>query len=354
MKHGIPVFDGDGHVLENIQEIDGYYEGAFAGNRRMEGMTIFPSLDGWSRSSIVKEGDADRKYWHTTADLWGDMLEMIGAEGSALFPTSALAYGLMQSYDFQTATCIAYNNWLEGEYTSRDERLYGVGLTPINDIDAGRKEIIRCAKQRENFVAMMLPGVVTNGKTFGDEFYWPLYEEAQRQEIPMTFHGGPSRGFGFDHLRPFCKVHTLEHPVPLMIQVTDMMFSGVFETFPDLKFAFLEGGCSWVPFMMDRMDYEFNSVLGAGVRKTMKRKPSEIFRDTDSIWVSCEMGENSLKHVLDFYGTDRIIYASDYPHEPTEDDLTSDIPDFLANDDYSAEVKGKILCHNAKNFYNLD
>ena len=33
MKHGIPVFDGDGHVMENIQEIDSYYEGAFAGNR---------------------------------------------------------------------------------------------------------------------------------------------------------------------------------------------------------------------------------------------------------------------------------------------------------------------------------
>ena len=353
MDHRLPVFDGDGHVLENEKEIETYYEGEFAGNRRLEGMTIFPSLDGWSRSTIVREGDEGRKYWHTDADLWGEMLGVIGAEGSVLYPTSALAYGLMQSHEFQTATCVAYNNWLEGEYTAKDERLFGVGITPFNDVEAGKKEIIRCATSRKNFVAMLLPTVTANGKHFGDESYWPLYEEAERQNIPMTFHGAVSKGFGLDLLQPFVKVHTLEHPFPLMIQLTDMMFSGVFETFPKLKFAFLEGGCSWVPFMMDRMDYEFDSVFGVPVRKFMKKKPSDIFRDTESIWVSCEVGERSIKQVMDFCGSDRIIYASDFPHEPTEDDLTADIPDFLARNELSQEENGKVLYHNAKNFYGL-
>ena len=354
MKHGLPVFDGDGHVLENETEIEKYYEGDFVGSRRLEGMTIFPSLDGWSRSMIVKEGDEGRKHWHTDAALWGEMLEVIGCEGSVLYPTSALAYGIMQSIEFQTATCIAYNNWLEGEYTSKDDRLFGVGLIPFNDIDAGKKEIIRCAKSRKNFPAMLLPTVTGNARHFGDEYFWPLYEEAERQNIPITFHGAVSKGFGLDLLQPFVKVHTLEHPIPLMIQITDMMFSGVFETFPNLKFAFLEGGCSWVPFMMDRMDYEYDSVFGVASRKKLKKKPSQIFRDTDSIWVSCEMGEKSMKHVMDFYGTDRIIYASDFPHEPTEEDMTADVPDFLASNDFSQEEKGKVLYHNARNLYGLN
>jgi len=354
MKHGLPVFDGDGHVLENETEIEKYYEGDFVGSRRLEGMTIFPSLDGWSRSMIVKEGDKGRKHWHTDAALWGEMLEVIGCEGSVLYPTSALAYGIMQSIEFQTATCIAYNNWLEGEYTSKDDRLFGVGLIPFNDIEAGKKEIIRCAKSRKNFPAMLLPTVTGNARHFGDEYFWPLYEEAERQNIPITFHGAVSKGFGLDLLQPFVKVHTLEHPIPLMIQITDMMFSGVFETFPNLKFAFLEGGCSWVPFMMDRMDYEYDSVFGVAARKKLKKKPSQIFRDTDSIWVSCEMGEKSMKHVMDFYGTDRIIYASDFPHEPTEEDMTADVPDFLASNDFSQEEKGKVLYHNARNLYGLN
>lgn len=353
-QHPVPVFDGDGHVLEAEDELERYYEGEFKGAQRMTGMSIFPSLDGWSRSTIVAEGDEGPRYWKTDAKIWAEILDLVGLEGSVLYPTAALAYGLMQSWEFQTATCIAYNNWLEGEYTEKDPRLFGVGLTPINDVAAAQKEVIRCANDRKNFVAMLLPSVTVNNRSFGDEYYWPIYEEAQRQGIAMTFHGGPSRGFGFDHLQPFAKVHTLEHPVPLMVQLTDMMFSGVFTEFPDLKVAYLEGGCSWVPFMMDRLDYEYDSVFGVPIRNKIGKKPSQIMRDTDSIWVSCEMGERSLKHVVDFYGSDRIIYASDFPHEPTEEDLTADVPDFLANNEYSDELKSKILYHNAKRLYDVN
>ena len=266
MKHDIPVFDGDGHVLEPDRELAEHYEGRWTGNRRLEGMTIFPSLDGWSRSSIVEEGDEGRRYWSTDSDIWAEILDKIGLEGSVLYPTSGLAYGLMQSEEFQTATCIAYNNWLEEHYTRKDSRLWGVGLIPYGDVEAAKKEVARCATERTNFGAMLLPTVTVNGKYFGDECYWPIYEEAERQGMTIAFHGAVSRGFGLDNLKPFLKVHTLEHPVPLMIQMTDMMFNGVFETFPNLKFAFLEGGCSWITFMMDRLDYELDSVFGVPVR----------------------------------------------------------------------------------------
>lgn len=353
MKHEIPVFDGDGHVLEPDSELAQHYEGKWTNNRRMDGMTIFPSLDGWARSSIVQEGDEGRKHWSTNAEIWSEILDKVGLEGSVLYPTAGLGYGLMQSEEFQTATAIAYNNWLEERYTKKDDRLYGVGLIPFNDIEAAKKEVIRCANERKNFCAMLLPTVTVNGRHFGDEFYWPIYEEAERQGITLAFHGAPSRGFGLDNLKPFLKVHTLEHPVPLMIQMTDMMFSGVFETFPKLKFAFLEGGCAWITFMMDRLDYEYDSVFGVPVRHKMKRKPSEIIRDTESIWLSCEMGERSLKYVIDAMGADRVIYASDFPHEPTEDDLTADVPDFLADNEYSMEVKQKVLYHNTKALYGI-
>ncbi len=353
MKHEIPVFDGDGHVLETDADLEGRYEGVWTGNKRLGGMTIFPSLDGWSRSTIVHEGDEGRKYWTTDAEIWAELLDKVGLEGSVLYPTAGLAYGLMQSEEFQTATCIAYNNYIEEEYCRKDDRLFGVGMTPYADVPTAVKEVARCSKERKNVAAMLLPTVTVNGKYFGNEEFWPIYEEAERQNMPIVFHGAPSRGFGLDNMKPFVKVHTLEHPVPLMIQLTDMMFSGVFETFPDLKFAFLEGGCAWVPFMMDRLDYEYDSVFGAPIRPRLSKKPSAVFRDTESIWVSCEMGEASLKYVVDAVGSDRVIYASDFPHEPTEDDLTDDVPDFLANNAYSMEIKSKVLYHNAKALYGI-
>ena len=354
MQHRMPVFDGDGHVLDNDAELDGYFEDGWKNSKRLTGMTIFPSLDGWSRSVQISEQDASRRYWHTDANVWGDILDRMGLEGSVLYPTIALAYGLMREISFATATATAYNNWLEGEYTKKDDRLFGVGLMPIENPEGAIKELRRCKTERKNFVAMLLPSVTASGMTYGHPSFWPVYEEAERQNMPLVLHGAPSQGFGFDHFRPFVKVHTLEHPVPLMVQLTDMMFSGIFEDFPNLRVAYLEGGASWVPFMMDRLDYEYDSVQGAEIRKKLKHRPSWYMSETDNFWVSCEMGERALKYTIDMMGADRIIYASDFPHEPTEEDLMTDVPNFLADPDYNDEVKAKILYHNSKRLYHID
>ena len=63
-----------------------------------------------------------------------------------------------------------------------------------------------------------------------------------------------------------------------------MMFAGVFDEFPTVRFAFLEAGCAWIPFMMDRMDYEFDSMHGTECRTRMKKRPSEYFQEGESIW----------------------------------------------------------------------
>jgi predicted TIM-barrel fold metal-dependent hydrolase len=316
-------------------------------------MTIFPSLDGWSRSVQIAEHDTARKHWTSDAKIWGEALDKIGLDGSVLYPTIALAYGLMREVGFATATATAYNNWLDAEYTRLDDRLYGVGLMPVENPDGAIKEMRRCKNERKNFVAMLLPSVTASGMTYGHPSFWPVYAEAEKLGMPLALHGAPSVGFGFDHFRPFVKVHTLEHPIPLMIQLTDMMFSGVFDDFPKLKVAFLEGGASWVPFMMDRLDYEYDTVQGMEVRKKVRHTPSWYMTETDNFWVSCEMGERGIKYTADMMGSERIMYASDFPHEPTEEALMSDIPEFLDRNDLDETTKANILGRNARRFYGL-
>lgn len=350
---GYDIFDGDGHVLEDDNELVDYYEGDFAGCMRMNGLSIFPSLDGWSRSPMLAKADADRKYWHTDAEVWSECLEQIGAEGTVLYPTAALAHGLMRDVPFATATAVAYNNWLEDRYTAKDDRLFGAGVVPIQDPVAGAKEVKRCASKRKNFNAMVLPTVTSTGKTYGDEFFWPIFEEAERQGIALALHGAPSEGYGFNHFTRYIASHTLEHPVPLFVQITDMMFGGVFDAFPKLRFAFLEAGCSWIPFIMDRFDYEYDSIHGIEYRKKMKKRPSDYFREGENIWVAMELGESSVKYVIDMIGSERIFYASDYPHEPTMEDITTELPEFLDNNDISDEAKQNLVCNNAKNLYRI-
>lgn len=353
-SNGFKVFDGDGHVLESDDELAQYYEGEYAGGKRMGGMPIFPSLDGWSRSPMLTKADSNRKYWHTDAGVWSECLSDLGAEGSVLYPTGALAHGLMRDVPFATATAIAYNNWLEDRYTRQDDRLYGAGVVPLQDPEAAARELRRCAKDRKNFAAVVLPTVTNTGKTLGHKDFWPIFEAAAECDMAVAMHGAPSEGFGFNHFTSYISNHTLEHPVPLFINITDMMFAGVFDAFPTVRFAFLEAGCAWVPFMMDRMDYEYDSVHGIEHRKTMKKRPSEYFQDGDHIWVAMELGEKSLKYVIDSCGSERIIYASDYPHEPTYEDMTAELPEFLENPDYSDEVKTNLVYNNARKLYGIN
>ena len=121
--NGYDVFDGDGHVLEDTDELIRYYEGDYAGRTRLTALGLFPGLDGWSRGAMIGKEDSNRKYWHTDAAVWAECLADIGADGTVLYPTAALAHGLMRDVPFAVATAIAYNNWLEDRYTRPDDRL---------------------------------------------------------------------------------------------------------------------------------------------------------------------------------------------------------------------------------------
>jgi predicted TIM-barrel fold metal-dependent hydrolase len=50
--------------------------------------------------------------------------------------------------------------------------------------------------------------------------------------------------------------HVMELDEQLKEQLVSMIFEGVFELFPKLRFGCLECGVGWVPYMMDRMDEE--------------------------------------------------------------------------------------------------
>jgi predicted TIM-barrel fold metal-dependent hydrolase len=66
-----------------------------------------------------------------------------------------------------------------------------------------------------------------------------------------------------------------------------------------------------------------------------------------------ELGESSLPYVVEKIGSERIIYASDYPHEPTMEDITTELPEFLATNTISNEAKQNLVYNNAKNLYRI-
>ena len=89
----IPIIDADGHIYENEQEIEGYFEGPFKGLRRSKSFSLFPSLDGWPRGFLL--GGAE-KVIETPADVWLAFLDLAKIDAAVLYPSAGLAMGLIQ------------------------------------------------------------------------------------------------------------------------------------------------------------------------------------------------------------------------------------------------------------------
>jgi hypothetical protein len=72
---------------------------------------------------------------------------------------------------------------------------------------------------------------------------------------------------------------------------TNMMFQGVFQEFPRLRMAYLEAGAGWVPFMMDRMEEDYEK-FAARLAPQLKSPPSKFFK-SGNIFVTMEVEERT-------------------------------------------------------------
>ena len=342
----VPIIDADGHILEENDELEDYFEGPYEGHRRHQVFGLFPSLDGWPRGAVK----GLKKATQTSPESWTAFIDGAGIDAAVLYPTAGLAFGLIQDSDWACALARAYNNWFHDKYTRTNPRLKGVAILPVHDVPQAIIEL-RHAVTEQGMVAGLLPAVNVLHKGFGHSDFHPLYEEAQRLDCPLAIHGAPSQGLGFDYLQTMSMIHTLEHPIAQMIQLASMVLDGVFELFPKLRVGYLEAGAGWIPYMMDRMDDKFH-VDRKRKHFPLKKLPSETMKE-GNIFVTCELDEKILDVVARELGEDTLMYPSDFPHEKAVGEFGTDIPEFLERPDLSEGLKKKILYDNAKRFYGM-
>lgn len=332
------VMDADGHINEDEAGIAEFLGEPFAGKKRF--FASWPSLDGRFRSPDVTETDAK---------LWGGFLDGASIDAAVVYPTAGLAHGLIQDGGWATALASAYNDWMFARYTSQDPRLHAVALLSPQDVDASVKELRRAVRDRRS-VGGLLPAVTYDNAVFGKEKFWPLYEEAVRLDKPIVFHGAPQLGLGLECFDSHIEAHCLEHTVPQFKQLVSVIFQGVLDVFPKLKLGFLEAGAGWLPYMADRMDYEYHARPG---KAKIRRRPSEYLAG-DNVYIACEPEEPSLAYTVQRFGAERILYPTDFPHELAYDQYLEDLDEFKERADLPLEARRAILWENPRRFYGLN
>jgi hypothetical protein len=350
------IIDADGHVNERDEVILGYLPEPFRGRRELLGRTLFPLTDNFHRmaESLLdgrREGTS-AEYGRGRAELadWQTLLDQSGIKWSALYASRGLAINNWHSPEWGAAVARGYNDWLYDAFTSKDSRLKGIALLHLYDIDAAVAEMRRCVKELGFEGAVLMSSGLL--KPLGDEKYFPLYEEAQRLDIGVAVHAGSSSPLGMDTAEALWELRAMSHGAGQMISFLSMVNGGVFDTFPRLRVAFLEAGCGWIPYLVDRMDRVYHGRT-ARLSRRLKQSPREHLAE-GRIFIHAELDEWMLPTVARIAGRDDIfMFASDYPHESWST-MEEELLEFCDRPDLGPGVKAGTLGLAAQRFYHLD
>jgi hypothetical protein len=111
----------------------------------------------------------------------------------------------------------------------------------------------------------------------------------------------------------------------------------------------LEAGAGWVPFIMDRMEEDYEK-FAARLAPHLKSPPSKFFK-SGNIFFTMEVAERTAPYIPELVHPDVIMWASDFPHERERDQFGGDLPHLMARKDLSDEFKRKMLYDNPARFF---
>jgi predicted TIM-barrel fold metal-dependent hydrolase len=364
------LFDADGHVIEDVAGIVERLPEPYRTLRREQlnsgqfglmSSFVFPPLGYLSTMPFLNPAVEARAPQEDGLgpESWEYFLGAVGIVRTVLYPTVGLTAGRIRDLDYAVAACRAYNDWIAETYVHHPSgRFQAAAILPMQVPAAAAAELRRVSED----LGMCAATLPSHGLPLhlGSAEYFPVYEAAQDLGIALSCHGGIHDGFGFDDFNVFAACHALGHPFSLLISLGGMMFNAVFDRFPGLRVAYLEGGSAWALMAAERFSESFKStrpaydanVLRLPQGTSVKDYMSQLMQD-GRIVLGCEGGEDQLAHAIDYFGCQPFMYSSDFPHEVGVESCRHEL-DELNELEIDAEAKALIRGGTARAFYRLD
>jgi predicted TIM-barrel fold metal-dependent hydrolase len=367
-KDAIMIIDADGHFFETEEMFEKYMEPQLRNYRPrlltdedghnfwvVDGQTSYkrPSIKGAGAPGTAappgKALQSARRASPGSQTLTNlkDRLDDLDREGIDLqyiYPSFLLHVNAWPDGILAMGVCRAYNTWLVEACNKAPDRLQAVGVVSLADAEGAAKELSRLTDMGVR--AVMINGT-TGAKRLDHPDHEPFFAEADRLKMPIAVHFSlqfPVVDKLFEHHFPN---RVLAGILPIMAGLTSVLCSGMLDRYKNLKFAFLEGGISWVPAHVERMDDHFENPR-YGATDLISKPPSDYLK-AGRIFFGCEGNESFLGKIIDEVGEDLFLYSSDYPHA----DRTEGTAELLQNRrDIAAPARKKLLEDNARRFYN--
>lgn len=254
-------------------------------------------------------------------DPHGRRIGLMDEQGIAMMLLSLNAPAVQAIPDPKTANGIARraNDELAEQVAARPDRFQALAALPMQDPELAAAELERCVKQL-GFKGALVNGFSQVGDAdtivyYDTKAFRPFWSVVEQLDVPFYLHPrsplpqhatiyeghpwllGPSWGFGQE-----TAVHALR-----------LMGSGLFDAFPKLTVVLGHMG-EGLPFSMWRVDH-CNAWLPERRRFPAKRKIHEYFQENFYITTSGNFRSQALINTMMEIGSDRIMFAADWPFE---------------------------------------
>ncbi len=336
------IHDADSHLMELGDCLDDFFPKALLA--RFHDLPVYRAKLGnnrWVEAARAKQGDRDfrggidanimlrKNYEAHGAFLKADRpraVELLGFASQLVFTTFCLGnFGLDQGEDMDLCYAAAEaHNRMMADFCAVDQRLLATGYVPLEDFDRARA----CAAQaiKLGAKALMVPSCCPQAHSPSHIGLFPVWAMAAEAGLPILFHVGGeekmSATYKVNGLPPvpdfhggddnFTSISYMPIPNSAMQTLATLIFDGVFDAFPTLKWGAIELGASWLPGWMRAMDSAAHAFVRNETRlQKLSARPSEIVRrqlrvtpypHEDAAWLIANAGEEVA------------MFSSDFPH----------------------------------------
>jgi predicted TIM-barrel fold metal-dependent hydrolase len=276
-------------------------------------------------------------------------LDRYGIAYGVLEPQPGYDVSLTHNIDVGNALARAWNDWQIETCLPFDERLLGSICVNLNDPAAAAAEIRRVGGNPRMVQTL---GTGESVLLYGHRFYHPVYEACEEMGIVFALHPGAEGSLNSTTPigRPsgYFEWHN-SLPLTFQAHLNSLITEGAFEKFPKLMVLLVEGGVSWLAYLMWRMNKNFKALRVTA--PWLRQSPGEyIFNHVRLTTQPIEEPENP-NHLLQMFEMIKaertLCFSTDFPHWDFDD------PHRAFPSKTPLELRRRIQYSNAAELYGL-
>lgn len=229
-----------------------------------------------------------------------------GQIGLATLEANTNSLGYRLSGEQGEGWCRLYNDCTHELAKARPDRFIGMAVVPLQDASRAAK-VLEHAITTLKFSGAFI-GTNVNGQYYHSKDFEPFWAKAQELDVMIVMH--PEHIAGAERMTEFGLNAVCGNPADSTLSLGYMLYSGLFDRFPDLKICALHGG-GFLPFHMGRFDKEF--AVGKKTRPAQAQRPPSAYLK-NLYFDTLVYDVDTLEYLKAKVGTDKLMLGTDYPY----------------------------------------